>query len=101
MAYLIKQVLNYPNPFRKITDITFFITQPAEVKISIYTIRGLLIRKLESEEILQPDFHFISWDGKDDFGSEVARGIYLYQIKAVSVYGNQNDTYIGKMVKAG
>jgi hypothetical protein len=96
----LERVVNYPNPFKEETAITFFLTQPGEVKISIYTVRGLLIRRLELFEI-EPGFHTVYWDGKDDYGDNISRGIYLYEVKAKSIDSNKTDTYIGKMVKTG
>lgn len=96
----LERVVNYPNPFKDETEITFFLTQPGEVKISIYTVRGLLIRRLELFEI-EPGFHAVRWDGKDDYGDKISRGIYLYEVKAKSIDSNKTDTYIGKMVKTG
>ncbi|RKY55916.1 MAG: hypothetical protein DRP89_02370, partial [Candidatus Neomarinimicrobiota bacterium] len=97
----LEKVVNYPNPFNNETDITFFLTQPGKVKISIFTIRGLLIREIKLLEPLDPGFNFIHWDGKDDFGDDISRGIYLYKIKVKSIDSNQTDTFIGKMVKSG
>jgi flagellar hook assembly protein FlgD len=48
-----------------------------------------------------PGFNTIHWNGKDDFGDTVAKGIYIYKIKAVSIESGQKDHYIGKMVKVG
>jgi len=97
----LEKVVNYPNPFTDETDITFFLTQPGKVKISIFTIRGLLIREIEQSEPLDLGFNFIHWDGKDDFGDDISRGIYLYRIKAKSIDSNHTVTFIGKMVKSG
>jgi len=97
----LEKVVNYPNPFTDETDITFFLTQPGKVKISIFTIRGLLIREIEQSEPLGLGFNFIHWDGKDDFGDDISRGIYLYRIKAKSIDSNHTVTFIGKMVKSG
>ena len=97
----LEKVVNYPNPFTDETDITFFLTQPGKVKISIFTIRGLLIREIEQSEPLDLGFNFIHWDGKDDFGDDISRGIYLYRIKAKSIDSNHTVIFIGKMVKSG
>jgi len=92
--------VNFPNPFNRETDFVFYLTQPGQVKISIYTIRGLRIKTVTDHTILSPGFHQISWDGYDDFGDEIGRGIYLYKIQVNSPDSNQKDTYIGKMVKS-
>jgi flagellar hook assembly protein FlgD len=68
--------------------------------ISVYTIRGLRIRTISDDATLTPGFHQINWDGRDDFGDEIARGIYLYKIQVNSPASKQKDTFIGKMVKS-
>ena len=96
----IKNVLNYPNPFSNETQITFFLTQPGKISISIYTIHGLLINNVVQQEYYSAGFNNIPWDGKDDFGDEIARGIYIYKITVNSGNSSANDQYIGKMVKS-
>jgi len=96
----LERVVNFPNPFASTTDFVFYLTQPGQVKITIYTIRGLKIKTILSDEILPPGFHQVNWDGCDDFGDEIARGIYLYKVQVQSSDSNQKDTFIGKMVKS-
>lgn len=93
----LQQVLNYPNPFATTTDFTFFLTQPADVTITIYTVRGVKIATLNPDQTLPAGFNFISWDGKDQYGDPISNGIYLYKVQARS--GNHQDHFIGKMVK--
>ncbi|MCH7762211.1 MAG: hypothetical protein IIB95_00540 [Candidatus Marinimicrobia bacterium] len=35
-----------------------------------------------TNEILQPGFHTLRWNGTNDFGNALASGMYIYQIKA-------------------
>jgi len=97
----LQRVVNYPNPFKEETDITFYLSQPAFVTVKIYTVRGLLIKEIRSQELLSPGFQYLHWDGRDDFNDIVARGIYLYRVQARSLQSNQKSSYIGKMVKTG
>ncbi|HCL00722.1 MAG TPA: hypothetical protein DHW42_11540, partial [Candidatus Marinimicrobia bacterium] len=94
------QVVNFPNPFKGTTDITYNITDAAKIECSIYTVRGLRIKTISSD-MQMPGFNTIHWNGKDDFGDTVAKGIYIYKIKAVSVESGQKEHFIGKMVKVG
>ncbi|MFH1214530.1 MAG: type IX secretion system sortase PorU, partial [Candidatus Neomarinimicrobiota bacterium] len=96
----LEKVVNYPNPFRDETDFVFFLTQAGQVKITVYTIRGLRIKTIDGDEMLTAGFHQINWDGRDDFGDEIARGIYIYKIQVQSSELDQKDSYIGKMVKS-
>ena len=78
----LNNVLNYPNPFREHTYISYFLTQPVdEVMIKIYTVAGRLIRKIVD---LQGDagFNKILWNGKDQDYDELANGVYLYKVIA-------------------
>jgi hypothetical protein len=92
----LRHVLNYPNPF---TDRTCFQFDhnisgiELEVKIDIYTVSGRLVKSIQStifsDGALRQD-DCIPWDGKDDFGDALARGIYLYKVK-VRAQNGLND----------
>jgi hypothetical protein len=99
--FQLSQVVNFPNPFRGVTDITFYITHSARIECTIFTVRGLKIKTISNDEVYLPGFNFIHWDGNDDFGDRVAKGIYLYKIKAISLETNEKNHFIGKMVKTG
>ncbi len=72
---------NYPNPFNPITHIRYQLPKSTNVTLHIYGITGNLIRTLVSEYQHQ-GFIEVEWNGKDDFGSSVASGIYIYRITA-------------------
>ncbi len=78
---------NYPNPFNPSTTIAFEIPgergEEQPVNLTIYDIRGRLIRTLIDSE-LEPGAHKVHWDGRDDRGGSVSSGVYLYQLKAGS-----------------
>ncbi|MDD5765275.1 MAG: type IX secretion system sortase PorU [Candidatus Marinimicrobia bacterium] len=96
----VERVFNFPNPFHDETDFTFTLTQPAKVKIMIYTVRGLLVKTIDSTEIFPAGFQTIHWDGNDDFGDIISRGIYIFKLNVTSSDSKQRDTFIGKLVKA-
>jgi hypothetical protein len=97
----LKNVLNYPNPF---TDRTCFQFNhslgniPLDVKVDIYTITGQKVKSIEAlwtgAETLQAG-DCISWDGNDEFGDPLARGIYLYRI-SVSTGNNTSQPILGE-----
>jgi hypothetical protein len=74
---------NYPNPFNSSTTIVYLVANlgpiPAQINIALYDIQGRQVRNLvdEREEIGR---HTVTWDGKDDFGNELASGIYFARI---------------------
>jgi len=75
---------NYPNPFNPSTTIQFDIPAGqsfAPVEISIYDMRGRLIRKLLDEK-KKPGRYQVHWDGRDGKGNKVSSGVYLYRIVA-------------------
>ena len=84
-AVSIDRVYNYPNPFSKHTQFQFetnWTGIPLEINIYIQTITGKLVKTITKR--ITPDGYRITnldWDGKDDFGSDLANGVYVYQIK--------------------
>ncbi|MDZ7265444.1 MAG: type IX secretion system sortase PorU, partial [candidate division KSB1 bacterium] len=85
---VLREVMNYPNPFAGTTAFTFWANQACEVKISIFTVAGRLIRALNHLKA-EPGFNHFTWDGRDEAGDELANGIYLYKIDAWCVNGSQ------------
>ncbi len=80
-AFTLEQ--NFPNPFNGTTVIRFRIVQQAHVELSIYDLRGRLIRNMVSK-ILSPNSYQVLWDGADTHDTVVASGTYLYRIVAGS-----------------
>lgn len=81
----LKHVLNYPNPFTTHTQFYFEQNQAEsvlQVQIQIFTISGKLVKTIH-EMVNMSGFRSdgIPWDGTDDFGDKLAKGIYLYKIR--------------------
>ncbi len=74
---------NFPNPFNPSTEIKFDLPEPAQVNLTIFNIAGQMVRTLVDEPRLA-GYHSILWDGRDEFGNEVASGMYLYRISATT-----------------
>ncbi|MCI0555612.1 MAG: cohesin domain-containing protein, partial [Anaerolineae bacterium] len=72
---------NYPNPFNPETTIKFALPKPSHVKIQIYNMLGQPVRKLLDENV-QAGERSVKWDSRDEQGSEVPSGVYLYKIEA-------------------
>ncbi|MFH1851170.1 MAG: type IX secretion system sortase PorU [Candidatus Neomarinimicrobiota bacterium] len=89
-------VLNYPNPFSASTRFTFELSTAADVKILVYTLAGRKIRTLPAESFAE-GYHFIAWDGRDEYGNTIANGVYLYSMEARNSDGK--ITTIGKLAK--
>ena len=83
----LENILNYPNPFTDQTCFQFDHNAPGqelEVQIQIFTISGRLVKTIDhigiTDGALRRD-DCISWNGRDDFGDRLARGVYLYRVK--------------------
>lgn len=82
---------NYPNPFRKITTISYDIFEPGDAQLVIFNILGQRVRTLKNGFHNRHNYKII-WDGLDERGSKVAAGIYLVQLKT------QNFSTVKRMV---
>jgi len=71
---------NYPNPFNPTTSIKFGLPKAAPVTLEIYNVLGEKVRTLLNGTVMSASFHNVSWDGKNDNGSSVTSGMYLYRI---------------------
>lgn len=71
---------NYPNPFNAQTTIRYQVPHQTEIMLEIYNMSGQLIRTLV-QEIQDAGFYSVQWDARDEFGSEVASGTYLYRLQ--------------------
>ncbi len=77
---------NYPNPFNPETWIPYQLSTPADVRISIYTADGKLVRMLDLGHQPVGIYHQRSraahWDGRNALSEPVASGVYFYTLTA-------------------
>ena len=75
---------NYPNPFNPETWIPYQLSENSLVSVSIYDTTGKLVRTLslgfQSAGFYNSRERAASWDGRNDLGERVARGVYFYQL---------------------
>ena len=97
----IRNVYNYPNPFKDNTQFTFELRGtfvPEELRIKIYTIAGRLIREVNIPPgQMQIGFNQYYWDGKDEDGDEIANGLYFY--KVITKHEGEIRTVTQKLAK--
>ena len=95
---VLRDVVNYPNPFSSNTIFTFQhnYTSAINVKIKIYTIAGRLIKQIEQSNLLDK-FVRIDWDGRDADENQIANGTYLYKLIVESADGQYKDNVLGKL----
>ncbi|MDI1354819.1 MAG: type IX secretion system sortase PorU [bacterium] len=97
----LQHVLNYPNPFTTRTKFFFEHNQacnPLKVTIQIYTVSGKLVKTIQTDvtcEGYRPAG--VDWDGRDDFGDKLARGVYVYKLAILDVE-NKKAEKIEKLV---
>ncbi|MBN2413463.1 glycoside hydrolase family 9 protein [candidate division KSB1 bacterium] len=72
---------NFPNPFNPTTFIRFELFSQSRVTLSVYNIRGEMIRTL-TDKTLAAGFHNVLWDGLDEIGHTAASGLYFYRLRA-------------------
>jgi hypothetical protein len=70
---------NYPNPFNPTTSISFFVPEKSYVKISIYNIKGQIVKKLTSQEYDSGN-HTLLWNGNNNENQPVSSGVYFYNL---------------------
>ncbi len=77
----------YPNPFSTSTRFVFTLTGsviPDQIKIQIMTVTGRVIREITQDEIgplkIGNNITEYAWDGRDEFGDQLANGVYLYKV---------------------
>ncbi|MFQ5905410.1 MAG: C25 family cysteine peptidase [bacterium] len=93
----ISDVLNYPNPFEKDTYFTFWINQPADVTVKVYTVGGRLIKTL-ARNSCSSGYNQVYWNGLDEDGDRPANGVYLYKVVA-QTYGYSHEVVAGSRVE--
>jgi len=95
---VLRDVLNYPNPFTQSTTFTFISNLDAEVTIKIYTVAGQLIQTI-SDRFARSGFNMIEWDGRDANGDLPANGVYLFKLIARSVADSESSQreMVGKL----
>ena len=79
---------NYPNPFNPETNIFYSTSVNGAVELSIYNIKGQLVKKLVNSSMNAGE-HNIVWNGKDASDRTVSSGLYFYKLK---VNGKTIDT---------
>jgi hypothetical protein len=96
----LSNVLTYPNPFS--TSTCFFYTmtgfeQPDKMMVRIMTVSGRVVREVSSTEFgaMQAGTHLsdFCWDGRDQYGDQLANGVYYYQVFAKKANGEPFELF--------
>ena len=77
---------NFPNPFNPETWIPYQLAKPAEVTLTIYDMRGVVVRTIalghQAAGLYTSRSRAIHWDGSNSIGEKVASGLYFYTLTA-------------------
>ena len=93
---IISHLLNYPNPFTERTAFYFEHNQPFtdfDILIQIYSPSGKLVKTIRHQESSASGYRIgpIPWDGNDDFGDRIGRGVYFYRLRVKSSNGKSAE----------
>lgn len=95
-------VLNYPNPFVSYTQFWFTHNrpfEPLEVQVQVMTVTGKVV--WTNNQIINTDGFLsreITWDGRDDFGDKIGKGVYVYKLTVKSTLTNKTTEKFEKLV---
>jgi len=102
-SLVIDNVLNYPNPFVNYTEFWFNhnSSDVLDVSVQVFTVSGKLVKTINGQTTggskatssLSKD---IVWDGRDDFGDRIGKGVYVYKL---TVRSNQLNKQVEKIQK--
>ncbi len=84
----------YPNPFNPTAGISYKLEAAGQAEISVYNLKGQKVRTLLNANKASGT-HQLTWDGKDDRGTDLAAGIYLIRLRT----GSQTKTVKAVLAK--
>lgn len=91
----IDHVLNYPNPFTTSTTFWFDHNRAGEelrVSVEIYTITGKLVKTIRQTIFSTGNRSSeVQWNGRDDYGNRLGRGVYIYRLKVQAADGKSAE----------
>jgi hypothetical protein len=93
----LQHLFNYPNPFTTHTQFMFEHNRPGEelnVMIQIFSVSGKLIKTIQ-QDIVSVGYRVdnVRWDGLDDYGDKIGRGVYVYKVHVRDAEGNTANQF--------
>ena len=76
------EISAFPNPFNAMTTMKFTLAQGGTTSVKIYNLLGQQVRELINQ-LFTAGEHAISWDGRDDHGTQVPSGVYIARLQAI------------------
>jgi hypothetical protein len=81
---------NFPNPFNPSTTIQYGVPTQSRVSLKFYNVLGQEIATLV-DEVKEAGYFNVVWNGRNQFGSQIASGMYFYRLEAKALDGS--DTF--------
>jgi hypothetical protein len=92
---VLDHVLNYPNPFTTKTQFWFEHNRPGQnlqVKVQIFTVSGKVMKTIKQTINDAGNRSFeVEWDGRDEYGDRLGRGVYLYRLTVITPNGQKKE----------
>jgi len=93
----LEHILNYPNPFTTNTQFYFEHNKPGQsldVRIEVFTVSGKLVKTIDTE-MASEGYRVgpIAWDGKDQYGDKIGRGVYIYRLSVKTPIGERANEF--------
>jgi hypothetical protein len=58
------------------------------IQVQIFTVSGKLVKTLDAYQVCEGFRNSpLEWDGRDDFGDVMAKGVYIYRLKIRTAEG--------------
>ncbi len=88
----LSHVYNYPNPFTTHTEFMFEHNRccdDLDISVQIYTVSGKLVKSI-TQQVHSVGYRIndIQWDGLDDYGDAIGKGVYVYKLAVRDAEGN-------------
>ncbi len=77
----VSNLTNYPNPFNRMTNISFDVQKSGMASLKVYNLKGQLVNTISSGNVAKGTNNF-TWDGTDSKGKSVSLGVYFCQLES-------------------
>ena len=88
----LSHVFNYPNPFTTHTEFMFEHNRccdDLDISVQIYSVSGKLVKSIVQQvHSIGYRVDDIEWDGRDDYGDAIGKGVYVYKLAVRDAEGN-------------
>ncbi len=70
-----------PEPMAKKASVRFSLPHQTRAGVSVYSATGALVRVLSGPRPLGPGVYSLSWDGRDEQGRRLDKGVYFWRLE--------------------